>query len=156
LRPVVTGQTVKYNTKKRLGRGFTFEELKEAGISSKMAPTIGIAVDHRRRNRSLESLQENVNRLKAYKASLVLFPRPNRKPKAGEANAADIKAVEQLTGTIMPIRKEAPALQKVAITAEMKSASAYGTLRMARMNKRMAGIRKKRTEDAAAAEKDAA
>ena len=31
--------------------------LQEAGISVKLAPTIGIAVDHRRRNRSLESLQ---------------------------------------------------------------------------------------------------
>jgi hypothetical protein len=29
----------------------------EAGIPRKLAPTIGIAVDHRRRNRSLESLQ---------------------------------------------------------------------------------------------------
>lgn len=29
----------------------------EAGIPRKAAPTIGIAVDHRRRNRSLESLQ---------------------------------------------------------------------------------------------------
>jgi hypothetical protein len=28
LRPIVHGQTVKYNLKKRLGRGFTFEELK--------------------------------------------------------------------------------------------------------------------------------
>ena len=29
----------------------------EAGIAVKLAPTIGIAVDHRRHNRSLESLQ---------------------------------------------------------------------------------------------------
>ena len=28
LRPVVHGQTVKYNFKKRLGKGFTLEELK--------------------------------------------------------------------------------------------------------------------------------
>jgi ribosomal protein L13E len=28
LRPVVRGQTLKYNTKTRLGRGFTHEELK--------------------------------------------------------------------------------------------------------------------------------
>jgi len=31
--------------------------VQEAGIPAKLAPTIGIAVDHRRRNRSLESLQ---------------------------------------------------------------------------------------------------
>ena len=28
LRPIVHGQTIKYNSKKRLGRGFTLEELK--------------------------------------------------------------------------------------------------------------------------------
>ena len=37
----------RYNFKTRLGRGFTLEELKSAGISKKMAPTIGIAVDRR-------------------------------------------------------------------------------------------------------------
>jgi large subunit ribosomal protein L13e len=31
--------------------------VQEAGIPRKLAPTIGIAVDNRRRNRSLESLQ---------------------------------------------------------------------------------------------------
>lgn len=51
LRPIVRGQTVRYNSKQRLGRGFTLDELKAAGISSKMAPTIGIAVDYRRTNR---------------------------------------------------------------------------------------------------------
>ena len=29
----------------------------EAGIAVKMAPSLGISVDHRRRNKSLESLQ---------------------------------------------------------------------------------------------------
>ena len=149
----------------------------EAGIPAKLAPTIGIAVDHRRTNRSLESLQasagagggewvcvggwvrggeglpwrcnadsaascpagtppgshvaalpsgvrwraaglplhracqlrrpslrrlsrhspalppplqENANRLKAYKANLVVFPRRAGKPKAGDASAAEL------------------------------------------------------------------
>lgn len=31
--------------------------MQEAGIPAKFAPTIGIAVDHRRKNRSLEGLQ---------------------------------------------------------------------------------------------------
>ena len=52
-----------------------------AGIPKKLAPTIGIAVDHRRRNRSLEGLQTNVQRLKTYKAKLVVFPRRARKSK---------------------------------------------------------------------------
>lgn len=52
-----------------------------AGIPKKLAPTIGIAVDHRRRNRSLEGLQTNVQRLKTYKAKLVIFPRRAKKVK---------------------------------------------------------------------------
>lgn len=52
-----------------------------AGIPKKLAPTIGIAVDHRRRNRSLEGLQANVQRLKTYKAKLVIFPRHAKKVK---------------------------------------------------------------------------
>ena len=58
--------------KLRTGKGFTLEELKAAGISKKLAPTIGIAVDHRR---TLECLQANVQKLKTYKAKLVVFPR---------------------------------------------------------------------------------
>ena len=57
LRPVVRGQTKRYNTKVRAGRGFTLDELKTAGIPAKFAQTVGIAVDHRRKNRSEESLQ---------------------------------------------------------------------------------------------------
>jgi hypothetical protein len=52
----------------------------EAGIHASLAPTIGIAVDHRRRNKSLEGLQANVARLKAYRSNLVIFPRDAKKP----------------------------------------------------------------------------
>ena len=55
--------------------------IQNAGIPKKLAPTIGITVDHRRRNRSLEGLQTNVQRLKTYKAKLVVFPRHARKVK---------------------------------------------------------------------------
>ena len=58
LRPVVRGQTVQYNMKVRHGRGFSFEELEVAGISRKMARSLGIAVDHRRRNLSEEGKRE--------------------------------------------------------------------------------------------------
>ena len=54
----------------RAGRGFTLEELKTAGINAKEAGNIGIAVDHRRRNKNVETLQANVARLKAYKQRL--------------------------------------------------------------------------------------
>jgi len=75
LRPVVHSSSIRYNMKTRAGRGFSLDELKEAGIPVKLAPTIGVAVDWRRKNKCLESLQENANRLKAYKAKLILFPR---------------------------------------------------------------------------------
>nr|GMD28802.1 60S ribosomal protein L13-1-like [Ipomoea batatas] len=84
LRPIVHGQTLKYNMKVRAGRGFSLEELKAAGIPKKLAPTIGISVDHRRRNSSLEGLQTNVQRLKTYKAKLVIFPRRSKKVKVSK------------------------------------------------------------------------
>ena len=58
----------------------------------KLAPTIGIAVDHRRRNRSLESLQANVQRLKEYRSKLILFPRKPNQPKQGDSDVRYINA----------------------------------------------------------------
>ena len=75
LRPVVRCQTARYNRRVRAGRGFTLEELKQAGINRQLAKTIGIAVDARRTNRSVATLMANVDRLKQYKAQLILFPR---------------------------------------------------------------------------------
>ena len=88
LRPVVRCPTFKYNTKVRSGRGFTLEELKTAGISVRSAKTIGISVDHRRKNKSTESLQANVQRLKEYKSKLIVFPRKQSKPKAGDSDVS--------------------------------------------------------------------
>lgn len=85
LRPIVHCPTFKYNSKVRAGRGFTLEELKTAGIPRKFARTIGIAVDHRRKNRSAESLQANVQRLKEYRSKLILFPRKPGKPQKGDS-----------------------------------------------------------------------
>ena len=86
LRPAVRGQTVRYNAKIREGRGFTLNELKEAGISRKTALGLGIVVDHRRRNLSVEGKTINIERLKAYKERLVVFPRKTGKPKKGDSS----------------------------------------------------------------------
>jgi len=86
LRPAVRGQTVRYNVKIREGRGFTLAELKEAGIGRKEARGVGIVVDHRRRNLSVEGKQLNVERLKAYKERLIVFPRKTGKPKKGDSS----------------------------------------------------------------------
>ena len=148
LKPIVRGQTVRYNTKSKLGRGFTLEELKEAGVPAKLAPTIGIAVDHRRKNRSLEGLQANVARLKAYRSSLVVFPRDAKKPKAGDASAEEQQTAAQAKGRVLlPIKTAATKLETVAITADMKAAPAYAKLRIERVNAKFVGIRAKRAAD---------
>ena len=85
LRPAVRGQTVRYNRKLREGRGFTHAELKEAGVGRKEARGIGIVVDHRRRNLSEEGKKINIERLHAYKARLIVFPRKAKKPKKGDS-----------------------------------------------------------------------
>jgi large subunit ribosomal protein L13e len=88
LRPAVRGQTVRYNAKVREGRGFSLGELKEAGISRKTALGLGIVVDHRRRNLSIEGKSVNIERLKAYKERLVVFPRKAGKPKKGDSSVS--------------------------------------------------------------------
>lgn len=64
--------------------------------------------------------QENANRLKAYKANLVVFPRRAGKPKAGDASAEELQTAAQLKGKLLPATKAAAALEKVAVTADMK------------------------------------
>ncbi|KAI0529046.1 hypothetical protein KFK09_001591 [Dendrobium nobile] len=144
--PVVRCQTLKYNMKPRAGRGFTLEELKAAGIPKKLAPTIGIAVDHRRKNRSLEGLQANVQRLKTYKAKLVIFPRRARKFKAGDSTPEELATATQVKGDYMPFVLDKPSVEMVEVTDEMKAFKAYGKLRVERMNARQVGARLKKAE----------
>ncbi|CAL9068481.1 unnamed protein product [Musa banksii] len=171
LRPIVQCQTLKYNMKSRSGRGFTLEELKAAGIPKKLAPTIGIAVDHRRKNRSLEGLQANVQRLKTYKAKLVIFPRRTRKFKASAANSLprllamlklslagdsspeELATATQVQGPYLPIVREQPSVELVKVTDEMKSFKAYAKLRVERMNERQVGVRMKKAAEAEKEEK---
>jgi large subunit ribosomal protein L13e len=60
--------------------GFTLAEIKAAGLGAAFARSIGIAVDHRRKNRCQESLDLNRNRLLAYVNKLVLYPRHEKTP----------------------------------------------------------------------------
>ncbi|KAF9044644.1 ribosomal protein L13e [Hymenopellis radicata] len=142
LRPAVRGQTVRYNRKLREGRGFTLGELKEAGIGKKEARGVGIVVDHRRRNLSEEGKKLNVDRLKAYKAKLVVFPRKAGKPKKGDSSPEDLKAATIRTVPAIPDTYVAEAPRK--ITDEERSFEAYKTLRTARANARYEGARKAR------------
>lgn len=86
LRPAVQGQTIRYCAKVKQGRGFSLQELKQAGLTAQFARTIGISVDHRRRNKSAETMQNNVKNLEFYKSKLSVFPLKPNKPKKGIIN----------------------------------------------------------------------
>lgn len=150
LHPVVRCPTSRYHNKVRGGRGFTLQELKTAGINPRFAKTIGIAVDHRRRNKSLESLQLNVQRLKQYQSKLILFPTNNKKTlKEGEANEEERKIATQLMTTVLPISQPSIKLKAKVPSEEEKKFSPYTTLRKARSDQRLIGIRAKRAKEAA-------
>ncbi|XP_077570012.1 large ribosomal subunit protein eL13 [Stigmatopora nigra] len=148
-RPQVRCPTFRYHTKVRAGRGFSLEELKAVGIHKKIAPTIGIAVDHRRRNRSTESLQANVQRLKEYRSKLILFPRKPGVPKKGDGTAEEVKMATQLKGPVLPIKQLIKKEKARVITEDEKNFKAFASLRMARAHARLFGIRAKRAKEAA-------
>jgi len=142
LRPAVRAQTVRYNRKVREGRGFTHLELKEAGIGRKEARGVGIVVDHRRRNLSVEGKNINVERLQAYKARLIVFPRKAGKAKKGDSSAEDLKAAT--TRVAIPLPEGIPAEAPRKINPEEREFQAFRTLRVARANQRHEGSRKAR------------
>ncbi|KAI1452998.1 60S ribosomal protein L13 [Annulohypoxylon moriforme] len=157
LRPVVRCPTIKYNRRVRAGRGFTLTELKEAGIPRLVAPTIGIAVDHRRQNLSEESLAANVARLKAYKARLIVFPRKGAKhPKAGDSKDIDLSNTQTVSavGSALPIIPVGEGISEIKKSELPKAieGGAFAKLRKARSDARLQGAREKRARDKAEAE----
>jgi len=171
LRPVVRCPTLKYNSRVRTARGFTLLELKEAGIPRKLAGTIGIAVDHRRMNASVESLATNVYLLKAYKSRLILFPRRGGQYKKLDSSPEEVKAAQTAfkeskegyvknVDSLFPVTniRGAEAIGEVSkddLPKEEKAA--YTRLREARSEARLIGVREKRAkakaEEAAAQKK---
>ena len=138
LRPIVRGQTNKYNTKIKLGRGFTEKELKEAGIRGlSYARSLGIAVDLRRKDTSKETLDLNAGRIKEYISRMILYPRnekkPDKKPQVPEAtaeklNSAEAKVQNTVKGVIELPKKEI-GYSFAPITDEMKNKNVYQTQR---------------------------
>lgn len=136
LRPVVRCPTFRYHTKVRAGKGFTLQELKAAGLNAAYARTVGIAVDARRRNKSVESVQVNAQRLKEYKQRLVLFPR-----KEGEKQTEKFASRME---EVMPIKQASVKAKARTITEDEKKFKAYIFMRKARADARLVGIRAKR------------
>jgi len=153
LRPVVRCCTQKHNKRQRAGRGFTLEELKAAKLGAAFARSVGISVDHRRKNKSVDSFQANVQRLLAYKERLVLFPRKENKPKKGLINDATAETLGQLAqqqNTLKHVvaipqvsRREKP--QK--ITKELTDRRVYRELRQEWANAYYVGDKEKRAKE---------
>jgi large subunit ribosomal protein L13e len=140
LRPAVHCPTQRYSAKVRLGKGFTLEELKAAGLTAQYARTVGIAVDHRRTNRCNESLTRNVARLEEYKSKLVVFPKKRlSKVKNGDSSRDECKAATQFSGTILPLAQ--PAHEVVMGDVPKQEISAYTQMRTARQETKIAGYR---------------
>jgi large subunit ribosomal protein L13e len=180
LRPTVRGQSARYNAKAKQGRGFSLAELRAAGLTAAAAGTIGIAVDHRRINKSEESLAANKARLAAYLATVVVAKRKAKGadqstvPTIGTSTTAagglGGKAQARVRGAPRATLGEnekrasrpAPAaavkapgasapVEFVAVTAELKKAQAYRTLRQEWINMRLVGKREKAKKEKAEA-----
>jgi large subunit ribosomal protein L13e len=148
LRPVVRGCTKRYNRRVREGKGFTLEELAAAKVAPAFAKTIGIAVDHRRTNRSTESKQLNVARLKAYKEKLVLLPKKAGKPKKGVAGVlSDTPNVEASNQTqvqmdvALPMTQDVKREKPMTISKGLKSFQCHRQIRQEWSNKKHFGKR---------------
>ncbi|GET90540.1 60S ribosomal protein L13, putative [Leishmania tarentolae] len=159
LRPQVNCPTVRHNMKRRLGRGFSPAELKAAGLNPHYAATIGIRVDSRRKNKSEEGMNVNVQRLKTYMSKLVLFPMNHKKVQKGEASEEEVKAATQdrsrfgdaAVGAVVYPSAEAPR----PVSAKEKSMCVYAFLKKNHSAVRFFGARTARAarKEAAKAEK---
>ncbi len=140
LRPIVNCPTQRYNMKVRAGRGFTLEELKAAGINRKIARSVGISIDHRRRNSSVESLQRNVARLRKYMSKIILFNKAKILPVPVHQGEKDKVSQRKM---LLPIVQKAKREVAHKITASEAKYSAFHAIRQHRANKRLAGKRLK-------------
>lgn len=110
-------------------------------MTATYARTVGIAVDTRRTNRSMESLNLNIARLNEYKSKLIVFPKKRGIIKSGDSSKADTAAASQFVGALQPLEKKSNEIVMEEVTAEMKAASAFTTMRVAKKETKVAGYR---------------
>ena len=146
--------------KLKYGKGFSLQELKDAGLTQTFAQTVGISVDYRRTDSNLATLKRNVQRLKNYKSKLILFPKKAGKPKNGEiadSTAEVLKSTDAKTQNsdkhLVEIAAPKKRQKQAKITAEMKAAKVYTKLRQERVTKHYWGRREKRQKEAEDAKK---
>ena len=130
--PIVRGQTNKYNTKRRLGRGFTKKEIENAGLRGlSYVRSLGIAVDLKRKDTCKETLDLNTKRIKDYISRIILYPRkkPDKKPQVKEADENLINTPEakeqNKSKVIIDFPKEDPGFEFTKVTDEMKKENVY-------------------------------
>lgn len=104
----------------------------------------------------MESLTANVERLKSYRARLILFPRRSGQHKKTDSSPEEVKAAKAMEGIIrnvaasLPIKN--PTTKEEAVTEIKRSdmakgdESAYRRLREARSDARLVGVREKRAK----------
>ena len=153
LRPVVHSTTRRYNMKVRAGRGFSLDEIRAAGLHPRYARTIGISVDHRRRNKSTEAFQLNVQRLKQYLGKLILFPLKADKPQKNDAKPEEVALAVQLKKRVMPIKQKIQREKARPVNDADTKFQAFQALRMARADAKLIGQREKKAKQAAEDEK---
>merc|ERR1712003_13995 len=91
-----------------------------------------------------EGLERNVERLKAYMAKLVVFPRRRCAPKKGDAEKSEYSAVADTVtdGVVHPLcHPVLPCTVVEDVTQEMKDAKAFTTMRLANVETKVAGYR---------------
>lgn len=137
------------------GRGFSFAEIREAGLTPQFAQTVGIAVDHRRHNKNADYQAANVARLNQYKSKLLLFPRHAGVAKKGiiaDSTAEKLKGIKEddqnTTKGVFDVAAPKKRCKTAALTKDVLGFRAYHNLRLARTNKRYQGIRAKRAKEA--------
>jgi len=129
-------------------------EIREAKLGVAFAQSIGISIDHRRHNRSQESLEANKKRLLAYVSKLVLYPLHADKAKKGLVADTTKEAIEKaqvgqsLTKTVLGVPNASKREKPQKITAELKNKKAYLTLRTELTRKKWAGKREKKAKEA--------
>lgn len=107
-------------------------------------------MDHRRKNRSEESLAGNIKRLKAYKGRLILFPRKSSKPKKGDSCKEDLDKATQLgSGKLFPVVTHIVKDKARAITEDEKKANQRHKLKMAWKEEKIKGIKEKKRRERA-------
>merc|ERR1711884_49320 len=155
LRPEVNCPSIRYNTKLRLGRGFSVEELRAAGLNPKTARTIGISVDKRRKNKSEEKFDRNVKRLKVYLSKLVVLTNKKLAEKKSKADPAQDKysfGEGEIATKQAGVSKRTRKLE-IASLASVAEVDCYATLRYARHQNQMVGPRYRKEQELKAKKK---